>query len=59
MPEPIDIPEPPESWVTSLAKSKIQLAAGDTLPLEPVLQRLRASAERMETRVARAKTRSA
>ena len=38
----------PAGWLESLERSKIQLAAGQTVPLLPVLERLRASAERLE-----------
>ncbi len=44
-------PAPP-GWAEALAESEAQVAAGLTVPLEPVLDRLRASAERMETRQA-------
>jgi hypothetical protein len=35
-------------WSESLKRSKAQIAAGDTVPLLPVLDRLRATAERIE-----------
>lgn len=38
----------PAGWLESLERSKAQLAAGQTVPLLPVLDRLRASAERLE-----------
>lgn len=38
----------PHGWMGSLARSKAQIAAGQTMPLLPVLDRLRASAERLE-----------
>jgi len=38
----------PAAWLESLARSKIQIAAGESVPLLPVLDRLRASAERLE-----------
>jgi hypothetical protein len=38
----------PEGWLASLARSKAQIAAGETVPLLPVLDRLRATAERLE-----------
>lgn len=38
---------PPE-WLESLASSKAQIAAGQTVPLLPILDRLRAAAERLE-----------
>lgn len=41
-------PEGPAGWLERLARSKAQIAAGQTVPLLPVLDRLRASAERLE-----------
>jgi len=38
----------PESIAASLARSEAQIAAGQTMPLEPVLDRLRASITRMQ-----------
>jgi len=38
----------PESIAESLARSEAQIAAGETVPLEPVLDRLRASIARMQ-----------
>jgi hypothetical protein len=38
----------PESIAASLARSEAQIAAGRTVPLEPVLDRLRASIARMQ-----------
>lgn len=38
----------PESVAASLARSEAQIAAGQTVPLEPVLDRLRASIARMQ-----------
>jgi hypothetical protein len=38
----------PESIAASLARSEAQIAAGRTVPLEPVLGRLRASIARMQ-----------
>ena len=37
----------PESFAASLARSEVQIAEGRTVPLEPVLERLRRSIERM------------
>jgi hypothetical protein len=38
-------------WIQeSLERSEAQIAAGETVPLEPVLDRLRASIARMEAR---------
>ena len=44
------IPEKmPPGWVMeSLERSEAQIAAGQTVPLEPVLDRLRASIARMQ-----------
>ena len=39
---------PPADWRDSLARSKAQIATGESVPLLPVLDRLRASAERLE-----------
>lgn len=41
-----------ESITAALERSEAQIAAGQTVPLEPVLARLRASVARMETRQA-------
>jgi hypothetical protein len=38
----------PESIAASLARSEAQIAAGQTVPLEPVLDRLRSSIARMQ-----------
>ena len=38
----------PVEWLKSLARSKAQIAAGQTVLLLPILDRLRASAERLE-----------
>jgi hypothetical protein len=38
----------PAGWVESLERSKAQIAAGVTVPLIPILDRLRGSAERLE-----------
>ena len=40
----------PPTWLTdSLERSEAQIAAGQTVPLEPVLDRLRASIARMKS----------
>ncbi|HVJ53790.1 MAG TPA: hypothetical protein VM689_15080 [Aliidongia sp.] len=46
---------------TELEESEAQIAVGQSVPLEPVLERLRASIRRMETRQAEqmARTRKA
>ena len=41
-------PMPPAEWQESLIRSKAQIAAGESVPLLPILDRLRASAERLE-----------
>ena len=38
----------PAGWFENLARAKAQIAAGQTVQLLPVLERLRASAERLE-----------
>ena len=38
----------PESIAASLARSEAQIAAGQTVPLEPALNRLRSSIARMQ-----------
>jgi hypothetical protein len=38
----------PESIAASLARSEAQIAAGQTVPLEPALERLRVSIGRMK-----------
>ncbi|HLQ94627.1 MAG TPA: hypothetical protein VK148_31805 [Xanthobacteraceae bacterium] len=38
----------PESIAASLARSEAQIAAGQTVPLQPVLDRLRSSIARMQ-----------
>ena len=40
--------EVPASWLEGLARSKAQIVAGQTVPLLPILDRLLASAERLE-----------
>jgi len=40
----------PADWVESLERSEAQIAAGLTLPLEPVLDRMRATIARMEAK---------
>ena len=42
--------KPPPAWITeSLERSEAQIEAGQTVALEPVLDRLRASIARMRT----------
>jgi len=40
----------PAGWAESLDRSEAQLARGETLPIEPTLDRLRATIARMETK---------
>ena len=44
----------PAGWAEALERSGAQLARGETLPLEPTLDRLRATIARMETKRAAA-----
>lgn len=54
MSEEAENPAPPQGWVESLERAKAEIAAGQTVPMEPVLEKLRASAERLEHRRATA-----
>jgi hypothetical protein len=48
-----DTPRPPPAhWLEALERSEADLAAGRTVPLEPVLARMRESIVRMEERQA-------
>jgi hypothetical protein len=38
----------PVGWLESLMRSEAQIAAGESVPLLPILDRLRASAEQLE-----------
>ena len=38
----------PAGWMISLARSKAEIAAGQSVPLLPILDRLRDAAERLE-----------
>jgi hypothetical protein len=49
-----DSDAPPKGWIDSLVRAKAQIAAGQTVPMAPVVGRLRASVERMEARRAKA-----
>ena len=40
----------PAGWLASLAQSKAEIEAGQTIPLEPILDELRASIARMRAR---------
>ena len=44
-------PQAPADWLQSLERSKAQIAAGQTVPLLPILDRLRSSAEHLETKM--------
>jgi len=44
----------PAGWLESLERSEAQIAAGQTVPLEPVLDLMRASIARMEAKQAKA-----
>ena len=48
MKDPIAAAPVPAGWRESLERSKAQIAAGGTVPLLPLLDRLRAAAERLE-----------
>jgi hypothetical protein len=50
---------PPGWLVESLERSEAQIAAGETVPLEPVLDRLRASIARMRDKRVKAEPRAA
>jgi hypothetical protein len=49
---------PPGWLVASLERSEAEIAAGQTVPLEPVLDRLRASIARMQEKQQRAEPRT-
>jgi hypothetical protein len=46
------VAEAPRGWLESLERSEAQIAAGQTVPLEPVLDRLKATLARMEAKQA-------
>ena len=48
MDDPPTAASSPTGWRESLERSKAQIAAGKTVPLLPLLDRLRAAAERLE-----------
>ena len=48
MSEASHTPRAPAEWRDGLERSKAQIAAGQTMPLLPVLDQLRAAAERLE-----------
>ena len=41
-------PRPPAGWLESLERSEAELAAGQTVPMETVMRKLRESAARLE-----------
>jgi hypothetical protein len=41
---------PPAAWIEALDRSAAEIAEGQTVPLGPILDALRASAERLEGR---------
>ncbi len=43
---------PPAEWLDDIAESEAQLAAGDIVPAEPVLQRLRDTIAQLEAKLA-------
>ena len=45
----LEIVTPPDWMITSLERSEAQIAAGQVVPAEPVLNRLRASIARMQS----------
>ncbi len=45
----------PAGWLEALERSEAQLARGETVPLEPVLERLRATIARMDAKRAGAR----
>lgn len=48
MSEAPQLPDPPASWQDTLDRSDDDIAAGRVMPLLPALERLRATAERLE-----------
>ena len=48
MPNVVINTQAPPGWLESLARSKAEIAAGKTVPLLPILDRLRSAAERLE-----------
>ncbi len=49
-----DVAEAPAGWLEALEISEAQIAAGQTVPIEPVLDRLKATLARMEAKQATA-----
>lgn len=47
---PPETRNPPSGWLESLERSEAQLARGETVPLEPVLDLMRASIARMDAK---------
>lgn len=54
MDNPTDRPPVPAGLLEALAESEAELAAGKTVPLEPVLAELRAAVARLEAKRKRA-----
>lgn len=44
---------PPAGWLDAMDESDAQLAAGQTVPLEPLLDELRQAAAQLEAKLAR------
>lgn len=42
----------PDGWLEAMAESDAELAAGQTVPLEPLLDELRRTAEQLEAKLA-------
>jgi len=51
---PVSSEDAPAAWLETLERSEAQIAAGQTVPLEPVLDIMRASIARMEAKRAKA-----
>jgi hypothetical protein len=49
----------PQNWLGALERSEAQLAAGQTVPAEPIMQRLRDSIAELERKAADKPRRSA
>jgi hypothetical protein len=53
MEKPADLTAEPGDWADRLARSKAQIEAGQTSPLQPALDRLRRAADRLESGAAK------
>ena len=51
--------EAPAAWLEALARGEAQIASGQTVPLEPVLDRLRARIARMKENTKRVEPKTA